>query len=78
MSVTPGRVYERMSTCGMVSVSFVPPSLQHVVRCSEKHTYINLIDYTLCGTSECSHFGVFNNTASPDSNITGNRRVAPK
>jgi len=43
--------YERVFTCSMVSVSLVPPLTQHVVRCSEEHAHVNLIDYPLvCGT----------------------------
>ena len=39
-------------TCGMVSVPLVPALSQHVLRCSEKHTHVDLIDYALHGTSE--------------------------
>ena len=40
-------IHEWMFTCGMVSVPLLSPLLQHVVRCSKKHTYVNLIDYAL-------------------------------
>jgi hypothetical protein len=46
-----GRIHERMLTCSMVSVPLVPALPQHVVRCSEKHTHVDLIDYGLWGTS---------------------------
>lgn len=50
-----GRIYKRTLTCSMVSMPLVPAPPQHVVRCSEKHTQVNLINYPLCGISECGH-----------------------
>ena len=41
-----------MFTCSMIPVPLVPPLVQHVVGCPEKHTHINLINYPLCGMSE--------------------------
>lgn len=53
------RIYERVFTCSMVSVPLVPPLTQYFVRCSEKYSYVNLIDYALCGTSGHGRLAVF-------------------